>query len=157
MAQKNQQSERKPRRATGGRKAVRSQIITVRLEPQLRFAAELAAAKTRSTLSTFIEMAVERAVSEVVLIEKADEGTPRTAADVSVAVWEPHPAERLVRMQRRYPDLLTFSEKRLWRVITEQADLWEETNDRALILDTARLKSRWDHVCAIADGRNETE
>ena len=157
MAQKKQPSGRKPGQRAAGPKALRSQIITVRLEPQLRFAAELAAAKTRNTLSTFMEMAVERAVSEVVLVEDANDGQPRTAADISVAVWEPHPADRLVRMQHRYPVLLTLTEKRLWRVITEQADLWEETNDHALILDTARLKSRWDHVCAIADGRNETE
>ncbi len=154
---KPSQAKPKTRPVGGKRKTPRSEIISVRLEPQLRFAAELAAAKTRNTLSTFIELAVDKAVRELVLIEAVNGGKPSTAADVSVSAWEPHPADRLVRMHFKFPELLTLSERRLWRVITEQADLWEETNDHSLILNRTRLKSRWDHVCAIADGRNETE
>lgn len=50
-----------------GSKLPRSEILTVRLDPKLRFAAELAARKHRRTLSSFTEWAVEEAVKRLPL------------------------------------------------------------------------------------------
>ena len=49
------------------KKNIRTKTIGFRLEPKLRFAAELAARKQRRSLSNFIEWAVEEAVKNVTL------------------------------------------------------------------------------------------
>lgn len=55
------------KRKGGGGKLSRSEIVTVRLDPKLRFAVELAARKQRRTASSFIEWAVEEAIKRLPL------------------------------------------------------------------------------------------
>jgi len=66
-----QQKREKSAVSTGkqamGSKLSRSEILTVRLDPKLRFAAELAARKHRRTLSSFAEWAIEEAVKRLPL------------------------------------------------------------------------------------------
>ena len=54
---KSKKTDTKKRKG-GGSKLSRSEIIQVRLDPKLRFTAELAARKHRRTLSSFVEWAV---------------------------------------------------------------------------------------------------
>jgi hypothetical protein len=49
----------------GGGKLSRSEIVTVRLDPKLRFAVELAARKQRRTASSFIEWAITEAIKRL--------------------------------------------------------------------------------------------
>lgn len=64
---KKVQSPRRAGKQAIGSKLSRSEILTVRLDPKLRFAAELAARKHRRTLSSFTEWAVEQAVKRLPL------------------------------------------------------------------------------------------
>jgi len=50
------------KRAGGGSKLARTEIVQVRLDPKLRFAAELASKKHRKTLSSFIEWCVSESI-----------------------------------------------------------------------------------------------
>ncbi len=70
------------KRKGGGGKLSRSEVVTVRLDPKLRFAADLAARKQRRTLSSFIEWAVEKTVQGV---DIAHEG--ETAFDAIHIAW----------------------------------------------------------------------
>ena len=67
----------------GGGKLSRSETVTVRLDPKLRFAAELAARKHRRTLSSFIEWAVEESVKNVYL-----DGVKATAYSAIDLAWD---------------------------------------------------------------------
>ena len=59
----------------GGSKLARSETVTVRLDPKLRYLAELAARKQRRSLSSYIEWAVEDSLSRVPLREDMNSRT----------------------------------------------------------------------------------
>lgn len=111
------------RKGRGG-KLARSEVVQVRLDPKLRFTAELAAAKERRTLSSFIEWAVERAVNEVQLWTESDGSIP--AAVVADRVWDVDEADRFANTARYYPELLTHEEMRKWKFIREVREFWLE-------------------------------
>lgn len=50
----------------------RSETVTVRFDPHLKYLAELAARKHRRPLSSFVEWCVEQAVSSVVIAQDQD-------------------------------------------------------------------------------------
>ncbi len=112
-------------RGRGG-KLVRSEVVQVRLDPKLRFAAELAAGKERRTLSSFIEWAVGQAVGNVALFVELNDTV--SAADVADAVWDPDDADRCINLARRFPGLLTHDEMRRWKFIKETRILWREVS-----------------------------
>ena len=57
-------------RGGGGGKLNRSETVTIRLDPKLRYLTELAARKHRRTVSSFIEWAIESMLDKVVLREE---------------------------------------------------------------------------------------
>ena len=105
---------------SGGGKLSRSETVTVRLDPKLRFAAELAARKHRRTLSSFIEWAVEESVQNVCL-----DGLKATAYDAIDLVWDVDESDRFVKLALYYPNLLTHDEEVLWKLICENGYLWK--------------------------------
>jgi hypothetical protein len=54
-------------RKGGGSKLFRTELVSVRIDPKLRFAVELAARKQRRTSSSFVEWAIEEAVKRLPL------------------------------------------------------------------------------------------
>lgn len=105
------------RKKGAGGKLARSEVITVRLDPRLRFGAELAAWKQRRTLSSFVEWAVEEALWRVDVGESS-------IRDVLEAVWDVDEADRLAKLGLHFPQLLTHEEERLWKLIRENGFLW---------------------------------
>lgn len=103
----------------GGGKLSRSETVTVRLDPKLRFVAELAARKHRRTLSSFIEWAVEEAIQEVSLLPG------ETAYHAMNIAWDVDESERFTKLALHYPNLLTHDEEVLWKLICENGYLWK--------------------------------
>lgn len=147
----------------GGGKLSRSEIVTVRLDPKLRFAAELAARKQRRTLSSFIEWAIEKIVSEEITAI-ADGGTnPDTAYQAMMKIWDIEEADRFINFASKYPGLMNFDEERLIKLIEETpyffknvkriADSttleWEPTLENILI---KRVRRQWDLLNKIVSG-----
>jgi hypothetical protein len=123
-------------RKGGGGKLSRSETVTVRLDPKLRYLAELAARSQRRTLSSYIEWAVVRSLSEVILGSGSD---PVTVADEAELLWDVDVAERFVRLAARYPELLSYQEQETWKLL----------NDSFLLLPaqmptTSAGKPAWD-------------
>ena len=108
------------KRKGGGSKLSRSEIIQVRIDPKLRFTAELAARKHRRTLSSFIEWAVSEGVRQVTVGFKENE----TADYVASKVWDIDEADRFVKLATKFPHLLTHDEEVLWKLICEKQKLW---------------------------------
>jgi len=112
------------KRRGGGGKLTRTEQVSIRLDPKLRFAAELAASKERRTLSSFIEWAVERAVEEIGVTHGQD-GVRRTAAGVATTVWDVDAPDRFVKLATQFPELLTHDEQRKWKFVRETDEFWE--------------------------------
>ena len=115
------------KKPTGGGKLSRSEVITVRLDPKLRFGADLAARKQRRTLSSFVEWAVEKALEEVeVDISTSGEVHAKTvnAAAALDSIWDVEDADRFAKMAFRAPELLNYEEQIIWKHICECGAFW---------------------------------
>lgn len=106
------------KRGAGGN-LTRSQIVTVRFDPKLKFAAELAAKKQRRTISSFVEWAVEEAIANITVADNISINT------VMNQIWDVEEADRFVKLALNFPQFLSFEEERLWKVITEYRPFWE--------------------------------
>lgn len=153
------------RRGRGG-KLARSEVVQVRLDPKLRFAAELAAAKERRTLSSFVEWAVERAVEEIVVVTNPWGGNPQTAEwaaivgaaaprssdpqtakQVADRVWDVDEADRFVNLTTHYPELLTHDEQRRWKFIKETRAFWRRAEDTGFLWpNLPAIRAAWSLI-----------
>lgn len=128
---KSKTTKRKAIKKTGvGAKLARTEVVQIRLDPRLKFTAELSARRQRRTLSSFIEWAVQEAVSQVVL----DYQTKEKISAVVEKVWDVDGADRFVKLASKYPDLLTFEEEKLWKAICT-LPLWVLESDEKRGLD----------------------
>src|ERR1700737_4474950 len=109
------------KRRSGGGKLSRSETVTVRLDPKLRYLAELSARKQRRTLSSYIEWAIEDSLNHTVLDVNRQQFS---VADEIEALWDVDEADRFAKLALRHPDLLTHEEQVLWKLIRENGFLW---------------------------------
>lgn len=101
---------------------VRSKVVGVRLDPKLRYLAELAARKQRRSLSSYIEWAVENSLHEV----KLSDGL--SVSDRASGLWDVDEAERFARLAIFYPDLMNHEEQEIWKMIGDSLLLLPATN-----------------------------
>lgn len=144
----------------GGSKLARSEITTIRLDPRLRYLAELAARKQRRTLSSFIEWAIEDTLARFPL--KEGEDWQRTVGEEASKLWDVDSADRLAKLGLHYPDLLTHDEQVLWKLIRENGYLWKgrfsglsktwtwDLAEHNLMFN--RLRDHWDKFLDVAAG-----
>lgn len=157
------------KRKGGGGKLTRSETVTVRLDPKLRYLAELAARKQRRTVSSFIEWAIEDALNRVMLREAVDGFSNDSGTSVASAaqnLWDVDEADRFAKLAFNYPDLLTHEEQILWKLVRENGYLWRgkyrgsdnkwswEAHDE-LSLNLKRLREHWSNFIAVAKGEGE--
>ena len=128
MATEKPESKRKG----GGGKLSRSEIVTVRMDSQLHYLAELAARKHRRTLSSFIEWAVQQSFKTVELYHGNGQDYDESVflSDMESKLWDVDQSERFVRLAIRYPDLLTHEEQERWKMLTDSQLLSPATERR---------------------------
>jgi hypothetical protein len=141
----------------------RSEVVTVRLDPKLRYLAELAARKQRRTVSSLIEWAVENGLDSVRLSTADDGPTIWKEAD---SLWDVDEADRFVKLALRYPELLTHEEQILWKLIRDFGFVWRGTynrddewqwtpDERSVLIE--RIRTHWDTFKAISGGDAEAK
>lgn len=155
------------RKGSGG-KLARSETVTIRLDPRLRYLAGLAARKQRRTVSSFIEWAIEDALNRVCLLEDVDEFGAHSETSINSAaqnLWDVDEADRFAKLAFNYPDLLTHDEQILWKLVRENGYLWGgryrgsdhkwswEADEHSLNLQ--RLRKHWSNFVAVAKGEGE--
>jgi hypothetical protein len=141
----------------GGGKLTRTETVTVRLDPKLRYLAELAARKQRRTLSSYIEWAIEDSLGRTCL----GQDDQRTLADEASTLWDVDDADRFAKLALRYPNLLTHEEQVRWKLIRENGLLWRgryagsenkwtwTVEEDSLVFD--RLREHWAVFCDVAE------
>lgn len=90
----------------------RSEIITMRLTPRLRYLLELMARSQRRTTSSMLEWMVEQHTSTFMLQRPPQ--APVALADVADILWHPDASVRLDQLARLFPALLTYDEHLTW-------------------------------------------
>jgi len=131
---------------TGGGKLSRSEVVTVRLDPKLRYLADLAARKQRRTLSSFIEWAIERSLAEVKLTGAS------TVANEAAALWDVDECDRFVKLALYDESLLNYDEQVLWKCLQEQGDPGILSRNERKI-DWKHLRKIWTQVLATAEAK----
>jgi hypothetical protein len=158
---------RKSKARTGGAKLARSETVTVRLDPRLRYFAELAARTQRRTLSSFVEWAIEQSLSNICLEDSKGDFREPSIAGVMPSLWDVDEADRFAKLALRYPETLLHEEQVLWKLIRENGCLWKGQFDQNtnqwtwrvslenLVFE--RLRKYWDALCSVAydDGSKE--
>lgn len=134
----------------------RSETVSVRLEPRLRYLAELAARKQRRTLSSFVEWLVEESLDRVSL----DPQNQRTVRQDAESLWDVNPADRFAKLALKYEHLLNHEEQYKWKLIKECGQLWMgnrvnriwrwTVKPESLIFE--RLREHWDAFERVARG-----
>jgi hypothetical protein len=143
-----------------GSKLARSETVTIRLDPKMRYLAELASRVHRRTLSSYIEWAIEGSFSQI--YPSAAASSLPLSEDAS-RLWDVDEPDRFVTLASSFPDLLTHEEQRRWKLIRENGFLWkgryveesgvrrwtwDSTRSSSLILD--RLREHWDAFVSVA-------
>jgi predicted transcriptional regulator len=148
----------------------RSQVVTVRLDPKLKFAAELAAKKQRRTISSFIEWAVEQAVSGIMIHESEDFNDPeQSLMEAAMNIWDVDDADRFVNLALQFPEFLNYEEEKIWKLIKETPYFFgrverhpDESKQLKWDINAAenirfkRVREQWELLKKIAEGE-ETE
>ncbi|MDR3415269.1 MAG: hypothetical protein P4L83_03700 [Nevskia sp.] len=146
----------------------RTEVFGLRLDPKLKYLAELAARKQRRSLANFLEWSLEHALKEVPLREAVEGQPARSVVDEGAKLWDLDPPLRLVKLAKNYPDLLTYEEQIIWKAMEEirvsafsgfNRDREEIIKVRALIADDKNktveleaLKRCWSMLEAFARG-----
>lgn len=111
-------SERKRKSKASG---PRSEVFAMRLDPKLKYLAEIAARKQRRSLASFVEMAIEQALSKAILaeVDSVDGRHEISVLDESTKLWDLEPSDRFLKLAENYPELLTYEEQVIWKAIHE--------------------------------------
>lgn len=99
-----------------GPRAKRTETVSIRMDPETRYIAELAARKMRRPLSGFVEWAVAQSFGEIEMQPAGVSAEARPLKSDIPFLWDPREASRFVLLGALYPDLMTFDEQRLWKV-----------------------------------------
>lgn len=95
----------------------KSEVITIRINPKLKFGLELMARLHNRSVAQTVEMAIQR------VLEDPFDGIQnlrnvRYEHDLIDKLWSPHRGERLLRMVLTHPELLSYEEEVLWNKLT---------------------------------------
>jgi hypothetical protein len=115
----------KTKRRGGGGKLSRTETVTVRLDPKLRYLAELAARKQRRTLSSFIEWAIEEILKTVQFSEDGVDSSAPNVASEAEKLWDVDEPDRFAKLALSHADMLTHDEQVLWKLIRENGHVWK--------------------------------
>jgi hypothetical protein len=101
----------------------RTTNVSVRLDPKLHYLATLAAREQGRTVSSFIEWAVRRTLSDAVAMRDAGEPMPgmwpsQPAPLWMESLWDIDEADRFYNLATLRASLLTIAEQRLWKLFT---------------------------------------
>jgi hypothetical protein len=104
---------------TTGAKTSRSETVGVRLDPKLRYLAEIAARENQRTLSGFIEWAIRKTLLGQPYDEPSVTEPTRAQQDRPLwneGLWDVDAADRFFLLATARPGLLTIQEQRLWKL-----------------------------------------
>lgn len=147
-----------------GSKLTRSETVTIRLDPKMRYLAELASRVQRRTLSSYIEWSIEASFSQILpspLVRNV------SLNDVASTLWDVDDQDRFLTLASRYPDLLTHEEQRCWKLIRENGSLWRGffepdddveswvwDNSEITRLKVEQLREHWADFVAVSRGES---
>lgn len=133
--------------------APRTEVFAMRLDPKLKYLAEIAARKQRRSLANFVEWAIAEGLKEVSLAEDFN-GNRQTVDDAATQLWALDEPVRLINLATHFHELLSYDEQLIWRVICEHS-AYDETFQQTLRfkgkdIDLDLVRNCWTEIKAYA-------
>lgn len=143
---------------------LRSETISVRLDPKLRYLAKVAAQKQRRPISSFVEWAVEKSLA---FVEIGPDG--KTIADHANFLWDVDEPDRLIKLAFHFEELLNHEEQLVWKLIKDNDFFWLYGKDTSAtsvkipetsgllrgkgLPNVIRIREYWPLLLAVARGQ----
>lgn len=146
-----------------GSKLNRTEVVTIRLDPRLRFIVELAARKERRTVSSFVEWCIETALDANLGFRDFREEQPMRAKELSALLagnllWDVEEADRFVNQACAYPETLNVEDQRLWKVIMEVKPFHtRDTPTRSEHFNVKLIRRCWPDIRKVHAGEMSLE
>lgn len=141
--------------------APRTEVFAMRLDPKLKYLAEIAARKQRRSLANFVEWAIEKAIGEVPLSEGFNGNGP-SVADAATQLWALDEPVRLINLATHFHELLSYDEQLIWRVICEHS-VYDKTFQQTMRfknekkIDIELIRNCWSEIKDYALGSGTQE
>ncbi|CAH0138213.1 hypothetical protein [Stenotrophomonas lactitubi] len=121
----------------------KTDALSIRIDPRLRYGLELLSRVQRRSVTGVVEWAIENALRT----ERVDplEEYSSTFAQAVTATWSPNEPERLEKLASKFPELMTYEESRLWRVLIETTELLDTFSKRKE-LDMLLVNREWEKI-----------
>ncbi len=138
----------------------RTDAMTMRVEPENRYFAEIGARAYRTTVSGFIDIVLSEAFAKVEL-DTVD--GKKMLKGLRSKLWDVDEEDRLVKLALTCPDLLNYNEQKIWKLIRETAVFWKgrwynnqmDEVEWSVDLEHIRwqmVRRHWNLLQAIANG-----
>lgn len=137
-------------RNSGG-KLNRSEIVSLRLDPRLRYLTDLAARTQRRTTSGFIEWAIGESLKKIELSYDSDTDVHFTLDSESEWLWDVDEADRFIKLAGSYPNLLTHVEQILYKLIIENGFLFEYKGGALQTVEKQKLRKYWNDLKSVVN------
>lgn len=137
----------------------RSEVFAMRLDPQLKFIAELAARTQRRSLASFVEWSLDLALRNAMVDQ--DSKSPISVRELGQTIWDIDAADRLANLAFAAPSLMTYDEQVLWKLICVTGYVWRAKADAQMnwvwdvkpaTLRRDRLRECWPALQRVATG-----
>lgn len=136
----------KPKKLEGVSPRKKSDSLTIRLEPRIRYLLEIAARKQHRSISSFVEAAVCDALDRAPLDDKQTIGKAKD-------VWNVDRVHRLGKLANDYPELMTYEESVVWGLLVSNRAFWKQEPGKKIgWLDADLVNKHWDLLHAVARG-----
>lgn len=121
----------------------KTESLSIRIDPRLRYALELLSRHQRRAVTGVVEWIIDRTLrDETVTLN----GNDASFADAMRHLWHPNELNRIVALALHAPELLTYEESRLWRVIYDSPTFWQGPNRRLNDLMASEMTKHWDKL-----------
>jgi len=108
----------------------KGEVITVRLTPKLKYGLELLSRKQHRSLSSIVTWSIEQ------MINAGNEGLYKEpgyirGTDLLNLLWDIDGADRLVKIAKHWPGLMTYEEEKLVKTIKKEGWGWPKGGNSA--------------------------
>lgn len=97
-------------------KQPRKELTSLRLEPQVKYLAEIASRVQRRSLTNYIEWAIEECLKQAPIRPGG-----RSIADLMLELWDVNEPERLIKLAGIAPELLTHDEQLIFKILIDKS------------------------------------
>lgn len=149
----------------------KKEVLSVRLDPKLKYQLEIATRLSNSSMTEFVSDAISKAIQVTPLeiddltIETEDgevmffpQSTVRYFMEVSEKIWHPKEYGRLLKLSSCAPKALSYEEQKIINVLSSNKQLYIKDKTKDATFDNINfdaIESNWEDIKAVARGEKD--